>query len=293
MSGKKQIGRALALGLAVVLVASCGGSSGPAAPSSTTTSGTTGAMISGTVSGTTTSSASGMAPLGATTGVTVTVSGTGLTVTVDSQGRFAFTGVPAGTVQLVFTAGGASATITLDGVQPTDKITLKVTLKGTTASLDDEERNGTAMTELEDRIVAINPAGTTRTLDVGTTRVSVPPEATIRRGNDDKVDFATLKVGDRVHVRGTMTGSLMTASLVIVQNTNAKVPVNASGAVSALQGACPSIRFTVGGWDVETNAATDFQKGTCLSVANNTSVHVKGDVQANGRVLATWVQIGK
>jgi hypothetical protein len=80
-----------------------------------------------------------------------------------------------------------------------------------------------------------------------------------------------------------------------VQNTNDNVPVNVSGAVSNFAGGvCPAVQFAVGGWTVQTNASTDFQKGDCKTIANGVSVHVKGDVQASsGRVLASWVQIGK
>jgi hypothetical protein len=175
-------------------------------------------------------------------------------------------------------------------VQETDKIVIHVTLKGGTATLDTEERNGSPMTELEDQITAVNPAGTTRTIDVGATRVSVPITATIRHGSTN-VRFEDLKVGDRVHVRGGMTGALMVATEVMVQNTNTNVGVNATGTVSGLKGACKAIEFTVSGWTVQTNDSTDFQKLACGSIANGTWVHVKGDVQAaTGKVLASWVQ---
>jgi hypothetical protein len=287
------VGVVSALALAL---AACGGSTSPASPSSPPASSPAtqaGATISGSVSGATTGSATGYRALDAGNGVTVTIAGTNLTVATDGQGRFTFTGIPAGTVSLVFTAGGGSATLTLAGVQANDRITIRVTLRGTTATLDDEERNGSTMTELEDRITAINPAGTTRTIDVGATRVSVPAAATIRHGGTD-IDFAALKVGDRVHVRGATSGAQMIAAEVMVQNTNTNVAVNASGSVSGLQkigAGCPTIQFVVGGGTVETSAVTDFQKAACGAIANGTSVHVKGDVQqASGRVLATWVQ---
>jgi len=284
------------VGALALALAACGGSANPASPSSPPASSPAaqaGATISGSVSGAAAGSARGYQALDAGSGITVTISGTNMVVSTDGQGKFTFTGVPAGTVSLVFTAGGTSATLTLGGVQATDHITLRVTLRGTTATLDDEQRNGSTMTELEDRITAVNPAGTTRTIDVGATRVSVPAAAVIRHGGTD-IDFATLKVGDRVHVRGAVNGTLMVAAQVLVQNTNTNVAVNANGAVSGFQtlgAGCPTIQFVVAGWTVETNAATDFQKGTCGAIANGSSVHVKGDVQpSSGRVLATWVQ---
>jgi hypothetical protein len=78
----------------------------------------------------------------------------------------------------------------------------------------------------------------------------------------------------------------------MLQNTNANPGVNASGNVTAVTfKTCPVIEFAVGGWNVVTNGATDFQKITCDAIAIGTSVHVKGIVQQpSGKVLATWVQ---
>jgi hypothetical protein len=291
MNRKMFVGAVSALALALV---ACGGTSNPASPSSTpgTTAVVTqsGATINGSVSGTTGGAAAGYQKLDAAGGVTVTIQGTNIGVAVDSQGKFTFTGVPGGTVTLVFTSGGASATLTLNGVTATDTITIRVTLKGTTATLDDEQRNGATMTELEDQIAAINPEGTSRTLVVGGTRVSVPAAATIRHG-DLPIDFTALKVGDRVHVRGAMSGTLMTATEVMVQNTNTNPGVNASGTVTAVASrSCPVVEFSMGGWTILTNASTDFQKITCATLAVGSSVHVKGSVQASGKVLATWIQ---
>jgi hypothetical protein len=279
MTRKMFVGMAVTLSVAALLAA-CGGSSSPASPSSPASSassgsGAPGATISGTVSGTATASAAGYQKLEAGNGVTVTVSGTNLSVTCDGQGKFTFTGVPSGTVQLVFTAGGASATLTLDGVKTTDKITIQVTLKGTTATLDNEQRNGTTVSELEDRITAKAADGT---LVVGTTKVILPAGIPIRHGQTT-IQFAQLNVGDRVHVRGTLAGTTMTATEVIVQNQNANVPMNASGTVSGryvIGSGCTAktIGFLVEGWTVETTSATDFQKTTCETLTNGVTVHV-------------------
>ena len=129
--------------------------------------------------------------------------------------------------------------------------------------------------------------------------------APIRHDDTTPVAFTALKVGDRVHVTGTATGvgtltPGMTASLIIVQNTNPKVPVNLKGAVSGVTGNCAPARFVVEGWTVEA-AASVFQKGTCAAdLKNGAEVHVKGDVipattspVAAAFVRADWVQFGK
>lgn len=151
-----------------------------------------------------------------------------------------------------------------------------------------------SVTQLEGRVNAVNPGGASRTLLVDDTTVSVPAAATIRHGGT-VVEFSTIKVGDRVHVKGSFSGTTLVAAEVMVQNTNAKVPVNAKGTVSRVETgyACPSIRFTVEGWLVETDTSTSFEKGTCSAVVVGATVHVKGEVQSTGRVLASWVQIGK
>jgi hypothetical protein len=225
--------------------------------------------------------------------VVVSVAGTSLSTAVDGTGRFKLTGVPSGTIELRFSGGGMQGSIMLTGVKDADEIDVAVTLSSSGAALTPPSDAGGEV-QLEGRIAELNPGGVASTLLVDGTTVSVPAGADIRHG-DTPIAFSALQVGDRVHVKGTKNGQTLVASQLIVQNTNTTVPVNVTGAVSLLQSGftCPAIRFTVGGWTVETSAATDFQKGTCSSVANGTSVHVKGDVQASGRVLATWVQVGK
>ncbi len=226
--------------------------------------------------------------------IVVSVPGTSLSTTVDGVGRFKLTGVPSGTVELKFSGNGMQGSIVLTGVTDADQVDVAVTLSPTGAALQTQERDTGGEVQLEGRIAALNPGGTANTLLVDATTVSVPTTAIIRHGDID-IAFAELKVGDRVHVKGTKNGQLLTAREVMVQNDNTAVPVNVTGAVSLLQSGftCPKSQFTVAGWIVETNAATVFQKGTCASLANGTSVHVKGDVQSSGRVLATWVQVGK
>ena len=66
------------------------------------------------------------------------------------------------------------------------------------------------------------------------------------------------------------------------------------GPVSTLLGgSCPAVRFLVDGWTVETDASTDFRKGSCASIATGTNVHAFGRTTDTGRVRAEWVQINK
>ncbi len=301
----RNLSHAVAAAALALAVAACGGSgSTPSAPAASPAAPTvvapgpapaTGATVTGTVA-----VSSGPTGLTAVQGlsdttytVVVSVEGTALSTAADGAGRFKLTGVPAGTVQLKFSGNGMQGSITLSGIKDADEIDVAVTLSPSGASLSKGSQPG-GQVQLEGRVAAINPGGAANTLLVDATTVSVPGGTDIRHG-DSPIAFADLKVGDRVHVQGTKTGQTLVASQVIVQNTNPTVPVNATGSVSLLQAGygCPAIRFTLGGWIIETSAATSFEKGTCSTIANGTSVHVKGDVQSSGRVLATWVQIGK
>jgi len=288
--------------IAAASLAACGGSSpstaavSPTAPSAPSTpAAVTGATITGTVQGLAGSSSAGR--VAARDVVTVTVAGTTITATIDGQGTFVLKGVPAGTVTLTFS--GTSATVTLQNVGNSGQIKIMVVIAGSTATVETEQRVVDGQTELEGRISSLGATG--GTFYIGDTLVTAGT-APIRHG-ETTVLFSALQVGDRVHVTGTATGTGtttpgVTASLIIVQNTNPKVPVNLKGAVSNVTGACSPARFVVEGWTVEA-ASTVFQKGTCSTdLKNGAEVHVKGDVvpaagSVPAYVQATWVQFGK
>jgi hypothetical protein len=353
------------------LAAACGGSGAPMSPSPTGG----GATITGVVNGSTVGGGFSMRTAATTGGITVTVTGTSISASVDGQGRFTLTGVPTGTIQLTFTGNGVSATVTITDVQQSEQITMTLTVTGGTATIEAQQRNGsgkvqlegritaittspqtiqvagvtvaigtatvfkqdetlisfgalvvgdkvhvrasgtplvaeqvtlqetelapptqTPVVEMEGRIAAINPVGSTPpTLVVDNTWVSVPVGTEIRHGSTI-LGFTDLKVGDRVHVRGNMEGTVLVAQLVNLQNDN-PVSVVVKGAVTvppAITGTCPAIIFTVQGWTVQTSLDTDFAKGPCTAIAAGTNVQVKGIPQGSTGVLAaTWIQIDK
>jgi hypothetical protein len=172
--------------LSFVFAAACGGS--VTSPSDTSGSGgsTTGATILGTVNGggpasLTTSLTAGVS--GATApaaGMVVTVVGTNLTATVDAFGRFEFTGVPSGTVQLQFKNAAANATLQISNVGSEDLIQITVSVSGSTAALVSEERS-TGKVKLCHR----TDSGTYHEIDI-----SVAAEPTHRAHGDAKVGEA-------------------------------------------------------------------------------------------------------
>jgi Domain of unknown function (DUF5666) len=133
------------------IFASCGSNGSPTAPSHT--SGTGGAVIIGHVTGTPTTlrklDAGSTVGTGrdltiaqtASTTLTVSISGTNISTTVDGNGMFELTGVPPGDVTLKFSGAGVNASITLTGVPASSQISITVSLNGNSARLDSERRD--------------------------------------------------------------------------------------------------------------------------------------------------------
>lgn len=125
-----------AISLALLTVG-CGGS--PLAPSPS------GATISGRVSGGGTSGSRAfghggtMAATAAST-LTVTVVGTNLTATVDASGSFQISGVPAGDVQLQFSDGVTTTTITISSVNSQELVELVIFLNNGAVEVISEVR---------------------------------------------------------------------------------------------------------------------------------------------------------
>lgn len=300
--------RVFALTLTIVtglIAAGCGAdaSLSPIGPSAGASS--SGAVISGVVAGagvsaSTISEAGGFSAQAAGSSIKVTVSGTNITSNTDNQGRFTLTGVPAGDVTLQFTGPGSSASVTIAGVSPSDRIDITVTVNGNHGHVDSEHRqhdnNGV---EANGAITALD--ATARTMRVGTTQVSVPATAIIRHGSST-LAFADLKVGDHVEVKGTMNGTVLVATEVKVEREGddngdddgggARNEVALTGAVSAREGTCPVTRLTVQTVRVATTATTAFNGITCAAIANGTVVQVKGTRQTDGSVIATRVSKG-
>ena len=296
--------RLTAVVVGLVTAVACNSSKSPsmpdaAQPSATASGGSaptvsSGATISGLVSngGSATGSLMLMAA-GGMSGVTVAVTGTGLTATTDGTGRFSLTSVPAGQVTLQFT-GAATGTMSLDDVAEHDAIQLEVHVHN--GEVEDEQAQTGPQAQLEGKIVSVNGGG--HSFVIGQITVVVPATATIRHG-DQTLTFSSLIVGARVHVKGSLTGSTLTATRVEVQQSGGPGPGNGNGnggnggsgnggnddndgneveltgTVASRGGSCPAITFTAGGRSVATTTNTEFDLA-CASIANGTKVEVKG-----------------
>lgn len=304
----------LAIAGAAVLAMACGGhQAAPNAPSATVSvaapgsGAVVGATIAGTVVGQSASSVSGrLLPRGVP--LTVTVTGSTSSASVDSSGHFILQNVPAGHVDLHFMGNGVDAHLELNDVVERAAITITVVVNGSNAVLDDDQREDPDHTVEVEGLVSATSAST---LTVNGKMITVNAATVIGHG-DQTIAFASIKTGDRVHVKGapTTAGGLaaILATKIEVQNVAAPPVVNpptgsgddgdkneaeVSGAVAGKSGACPAIHFTIGTTSVTTSAATEFKGVTCAALANGTKVEVKGTKQSSGGVLASRVQADK
>ena len=291
------------LAASIVAVTACGGNAS-VAPSSVgpSRSSSAGPSISGTVSGTgvtaTRALDGGAFSLLATSSVTVSIVGTNISTTTDGQGQFTLSNVPTGTVTLNFTAPGSSATITLSGIGPDDKVEIAVTLNGNNARVDSEKHSspGKDKGEFQGRISSIDT--TAKSFQIPGMTIKTTSSTIIRHGNRT-FQFSDLKVGDHIQAKGTRDGTTLTATEIKVENDNEdddddKNEAEVEGVVSGSTGTCPAMTFTVKTTKVTTNSATSFRDGTCAdATANGATVDVKGTRQSDGSILATRVELEK
>lgn len=67
--------------------------------------------------------------------------------------------------------------------------------------------------------------------------------------------------------------------------------VELRGMVANAAGTCPAVTFTIGTQSVVTNAATKFDDGACADIRSGRRVEVKGGRQADGKILASVVEL--
>lgn len=302
--------RKFLLGLAVAgLMTGCGGGSAPTAPSNGTSTSApsspapvTGATITGSLqSGAT----SGLSVRGgaAITGVTVTIAGTSISVAVDANGHFTLTNVPPGDVQLQF-SGAANGTLTVSAVGATETVDLVITVSGGTASIASEVRSGAAEAQLEGLIDALPPTAAALTFTaVGKTVVTDPSTQFVDGGTTRA--FSDLQLGMRVHVKGTLSGSVMTARWIELQSPQigpAPTPgppedtsASIQDVLKTMSGTRPNLTLTVGTTTVHTSSATDVKRRgdtqTLDTLALGQTLHVVGTRKSDGSIDARLIEI--
>lgn len=278
---------------AALLTVGCGGKS--ASPTSPSTAGNSGsaAMITGSVQGAT--SALTAATAGpAITGVTVTVVGTNISSTVDAAGRFALMNVPPGTVQLQLTGGGANATVTIDTVQASQTIDVVVTVAGASASVDSEVRSGAGEAQLEGRVESLPPTTPALTFKAAGRTVKTDASTRFVDGSLTRT-FSDLRIGMRVHAKGSLSGDTFTATAVELQNSNVSVPVEVNGAIDTVTGSASAFQFKIGSRVIKGDSTTAFvgdgnRPDSFASLKDGVRVEVKGE-QRDGFIFATRIHV--
>ena len=119
-------GGVIVASLSMLVVAGCGGASSPTAPT-----GGAGATIAGSVSRST----------GGSSGLMVSITGTSLSATVESNGHFQINRVPNGDVQLKFSDSTVDASARIANVAQNDFIEIQVQVSGATATILSETRS--------------------------------------------------------------------------------------------------------------------------------------------------------
>ncbi len=198
--------------IAFALLASCGGGGGggssttavvpPGTPPDTIVVGKVMAATSG-------ATMAGFAPMAAGDPIEVTVvEAPAIKVMVGADGTFTLRGLPAGRFTLVFTqAGTVIGTLTFEQVAINQQITITVQVVNDEVVLVDEDRRGIghAGIELEglvQNVVTLNPDGDSTFVIAGREVIARPGVTAIRKGTT-RMSVEDVKVGVRVHVKGT------------------------------------------------------------------------------------------
>jgi hypothetical protein len=233
--------------------------------------------------------------------LTVIIVGTSMSATVNAAGQFTFTNVPGGNVTLRFTGLGVNSDVDLTSVEPTETITLVLTMTGTSIDLDTEGRHGGSQDQLEGLVQSLPPTTAAGSFVVVGQTVLTDAN-TAFTNNGAPASFASLAIGTRVHVSGRSNGSGLLASTVMIQsgaNDNGgqgqDTSASIDGLLTSIAGTAPNLTLIVGGTTVTTSASTDVRRRgdvQPLSVLQiNMNLHVEGTRMPNGSIAARMLQI--
>jgi len=315
------------LSLAVVLVAlvatGCGGSSPVTGPDEAPVV-LGAAVVQGTVVGGGFAAPSGdFAALSGGGGLTVTVEGTSLTTSVDEEGEFILSKVPAGTVTLIFEGPGINARLTISGLVDGQVLSLECHVAGSSVEVTTPAH--TAPTK-RTKITGLLESMSGTQLVVGGHRVDASQVNKVWRGDTGTL-LEHLRVGDKVKVWGTLKGdgvlvadeiqarsngqntwvalegrvtSVVSAASDIHANPNTGSGTCGTASVGGVHAnpntsSCPSLY--VDGVKVTTDRKTRFVKadGSALdpgSIRVGQHAYVEGWQEVDKPLLATTVKIG-
>jgi hypothetical protein len=127
-------------------------------------------------------------------------------------------------------------------------------------------------------------------LTVGTTTVRTSSGTEVKRKGDVQT-LNELKVGMSVHVVGVrQSNGSIDARKIEINDDATGGAFEIEGSLGGLKGNCPTLSFSVNGFDVTTSGSTTFEGTTCAGLKSGDKVKVNGLKLANGSVAATKVK---
>jgi hypothetical protein len=260
---------------------------GSSAPTTAAAAPASGATIAGTVQGVGAAARGGVGAL--SSGLRVTVVGTGQSTTTDGSGHFTLTGVPAGDVQLRFQGPGVDAMLDLGGLQSGQTITITIQVSGSEASIVSPA--DTSQVEVTGKVESV---GAGQLVVAGQT-IMVDASTSIYGNEGATLKLSDLKVGDSVEVKATRQtdGSLLAVKIELAGDNGG------SGQQVELKGSVQSVgtnQLMVDGQTVMVNASTFIQgdEGKKLTLADlkvGDSVEVQAVKQTDGTLLAVKIEL--
>lgn len=151
---------------------------------------------------------------------------------------------------------------------------------------DDDDNAGNGRVELSGPVASLNGSGCpAASFIVQGTRVTTNGATVF-----DDITCGSLVNGVQVEVEGLRQadGSVL-ASRVEGKATNNREQ-RMQGLVSAREGTCPAVTFTVQGTKVTTSSATRFKDVSCTNVVNGRRMEIRGQRQADGSIVASRVE---
>jgi Domain of unknown function (DUF5666) len=153
---------------------------------------------------------------------------------------------------------------------------------------------GGAEAQLEGLVESLPPTTAPLTFKVAGRTVKTDTSTRFEDGSLTRT-FADLRIGMRVHVKGTTSGDTINATLIEVQNDRVDAPVEVNGVIDTLSGSPAAFQFKVGSTLVKGDASTAFfgdgdKPDSFTDLKNGVRVEVKGQ-QADGFVMAIRIHV--
>ncbi len=222
----------------------------------------------------------------------VGVVGMSLSASVDEEGQFALTGLPAGSVTLRFTGSGVDAKVAVDGLQNGLVTSVDVSVSGAEAKLTTPPRcEPTADTFFTGVLESISETS----LVVAGRKVDVTQLKKVWRGNR-RIQFSELAVGEKVKVWGTLRADgVVLAEEISALSNGDDTWVDFTGPIESIKASmrettgtgtciysCVRPTLVVKGTLVYTSESTAFQRASDGSKFDPSELRVGQTVQVTG-----------